>query len=159
MTADLESRLAQLGLELPPCPEPRGAYESVAIHGSTAYVSGQVSRIGNEVIAGPVTRATPPDVLRFAAQTCVLRALSALAAHLPAAAAIDRILFLRGFVNAVPEFTSHGLVMDAASKLLQALFGECGRHARSALGVASLPDGGLLEIELTVALKPAIAKS
>ena len=95
------------------------------------------------MIAGPVTSATPPGVLRHAAHTCVLRALSALMAGLPVAAAIDRVLFLRGFINSAPDFTGHSLVMDEASNLLRELFGESGRHARSALGVAGLPDGGV----------------
>ncbi|CAN7757863.1 RidA family protein [Caballeronia sp. LjRoot34] len=154
MTIDIASRLAQLGMTLPPAPSPRGAYVGAVIHDSIAYISGQVSRVGEEVIAGPVDRDTPPELIRRAARVCVLRALSVLVATLPATAAADRILFLRGFVNAVPGFVNHSQVMDEASTLLHEIFGENGRHARSALGVASLPGNGLLEIELTVALTP-----
>lgn len=157
MMIDLAGRLAQLGLALPPAPSPRGDYVSAVIHDGIAYVSGQVSRAGDEVIAGPVDHATPPDVLRHAARTCVLRALSALSATLPVNVAVERVLFLRGFVNAVPDFTKHSRVLDEASSLLHEIFGESGRHARSALGVSSLPDAGLLEIELVVALTQASA--
>lgn len=152
MTTDIAGRLTQLGMTLPLAPSPRGAYVGVVIHDGIAYVSGQVSRVGDEVITGPVDHDTPPDIIRLAAQTCVLRALSVLVATLPATTGIERILFLRGFVNAVPGFVNHSQVMDEASILLHEIFGENGRHARSGVGVASLPGGGLLEIELTVAL-------
>lgn len=156
MTTDLVGRLAQLGLTLPLTPSPRGAYVGAVIHDDIAYVSGQVSRVGDEVndgvIAGPVDRDTPHDVISHAAHTCVLRALSVLVAAMPASAAVERILFLRGFVNAVPGFANHSQVMDEASTLLHEIFGDSGRHARSAVGVASLPSSGMLEIELVVAL-------
>ncbi|WP_321960325.1 RidA family protein [Paraburkholderia sp. J7] len=152
MTISIADRLAQLGMTLPSTPSPRGAYASVVIHRDIAYVSGQVSRAGEQVIAGPVDHATPPDVIRHAARTCVLRALSALAAALPATTRVERMLFLRGFVNAVPDFVNHSQVMDEASRLLHEIFGDRGVHARSAIGVAGLPGGGLLEIELTVSL-------
>ncbi|MFK4448719.1 enamine deaminase RidA (YjgF/YER057c/UK114 family) [Caballeronia udeis] len=152
MTIDIAGRVAQLGMTLPLTPSPRGAYVGAVIHNGIAYISGQVSRVGDGIIAGPVDRDTPPDVIQLAARACVLRALSVLVATLPDTTAVDRILFLRGFVNAVPEFVNHSQVMDEASTLLREIFGESGRHARSALGVAGLPGGGLLEIELTVAL-------
>lgn len=155
MTIDIAGRLAQMGLTLPLAPAPRGAYVSAVVHDGIAYISGQVSRVGDEVIAGPVDHATPHDVIRHAARTCVLRALSVLASTLPPTTVVERILFLRGFVNAVPGFVNHSQVMDEASTLLHEIFGENGRHARSALGVAGLPGGGLLEIELTVALTDA----
>ena len=146
MTTVIADRLAQLGMTLPPPPSPRGAYVGVVIHDGIAYISGQVSRVGGEIIAGPVDHTTPPDLIRHAARTCVLLALSALAVALPSSTAVERILYLRGFVNAVPDFVIHSQVMDEASSLLHEIFGENGRHARSALGVAGLPGGGLLEI-------------
>ncbi|MCA8003339.1 RidA family protein [Burkholderia metallica] len=152
---DIASRLSQLGMTLPPAPSPRGVYEGVVIHEGIAYVIGQVSRDGDEVIAGPVGPATPRDVIQRASRTCVLRALSALTAALSSTTSVEQVLYLRGFVNAVPGFTNHSQVLDEASTLLHEVFGEQSRHARSALGVASLPGGGLLEIELTVALTRA----
>jgi len=155
MTSDLAHRIAQLGLALPAAPAPRGAYESVVIHDDIAYVSGQVCRIEGGVIAGPVSDSTPPETIRHAAHTCVLRALAVLHANVPASLDIDRTLFLRGFVHAAPGFAHYGRVLDEASTLLLAILGERGRHARSAVGVAGLPDGALLEIELVVALARA----
>ena len=130
MKADIAGQLARLGMKLPPPPSPRGAYVGV---------SGQVSRVGDEIIAGPVGADTPPDVIRRAAQTCVLRAMSALVAAMPATMTVDRILFLRGFVHAVPGYVKYSEVMDEASALLLEIFGENGRHARSAVGVSGLP--------------------
>lgn len=151
MRKDFETRLAPLGLQLPDIPAPRGNYVGVTVHGGIAYVSGQVSRLADEVITGPVDRDTPGDIIKLAAETCVLRALSSLTSASDGYA-FDRVLFLRGFVNAAPGFTTHSAVLDGASDLLHAIFGERGRHSRSAIGVASLPSSGLLEIELVVAL-------
>jgi enamine deaminase RidA (YjgF/YER057c/UK114 family) len=151
MKSDFDTRLAGLGLQLPDIPAPRGKYAGLTVHNGIAYVSGQVSRLGDEVIKGPIDQDTPAGVIKLAAETCILRALSALTAA-GEGYAFDRILFLRGYVNAIPAFTTHSAVLDGASDLLHALFGERGRHARSAIGVASLPSSGLLEIELVAAL-------
>jgi len=74
----VRKRLAELGLHLPEPPEPRGEYVAAVVHGGIAYVSGQVSREGQQVIAGPVTPDTPPAIVAQAARACVLRALSVL---------------------------------------------------------------------------------
>ncbi len=153
----VDRRLAELGLHLPPPPRPRGAYAGVVVHAGIAHVSGQVSRLGDEVIAGPMQDGFPPVLAARAAQACVLNALSTLKAGLGGLDAVDRILHLRGFVNAVPDFDGHSRLLDQVSQRLQDIFGERGRHARSAVGASSLPGGGLLEIELTVALAPDFA--
>jgi enamine deaminase RidA (YjgF/YER057c/UK114 family) len=139
---------------LPPPPEPRGLYTSIVIHAGIAYASGQVSREAGEIIRGPVGHDTPTSDISRAAQACVANALSALAHEVGSLDRIARLLFLRGFVAAAPDFTGHSLVLDAASQTLIALLGDRGHHARSAVGVSSLPGGGLLEIELVAALKP-----
>jgi len=148
---NIEQHIAQLGLTLPAPPVPRGDYEPVVVHGTMAYVSGQLSRVDGGVIAGPVRDDTPPQVIADAGQVCVLRALSALRQALGDLDRVERIVFLRGFVNATPDFHDHPAVLDSASRLLLRIFGDAGRHARSAVGVAGLPSGGLLEIELTAA--------
>jgi enamine deaminase RidA (YjgF/YER057c/UK114 family) len=153
MWSAIQPQLNQIGLKLPDSPAPRGQYSAVTVHNGIAYVAGQVSRLADDVITGPVDQTTSPDKIKFAAQTCVLRALSVLTT-LEDSYVIDRILFLRGYVYASSDFTSHSAVLDHASDLLHALFGERGRHARSAIGVSSLPSAGLLEIELVVAVTP-----
>lgn len=155
MTSSIRARVEELGLTLPPPPTPRGIYTSLVIHQDVAYVSGQVSRVDDMTITGPVDDRTSPDTISNAAQACVLRALSILAEAEDREHSVERILFLRGFVHAVPTFKNHSQVLDEASELLHRVFGERGQHARSAIGVNSLPSGGLMEIELTVALSPA----
>lgn len=148
----IRDRVEAFGLKLPSPPAPRGAYTAAVMHGGIAYVSGQVSRIGEETITGPVDEHTAPIIIRQAAHACVLRALSTLAA-LENEFAFDRLLFLRGFIFAVPTFGGHSAILDPASELLHNIFGEAGRHARSAIGVASLPSSGLMEIELVAAMR------
>lgn len=141
-------------VSLPPPPKPRGLYTSVVTHEGIAYVSGQVSREAGEIIRGPVGHNTPSSHISRAGHACVSNALSALVHELGSLDRIERLLFLRGFVAAAPDFTEHSRVLDAASGTLIALLGDRGRHARSAVGVSSLPGGGLLEIELVAALNP-----
>lgn len=154
MIAGLHDRLRALGLALPPPPPPRGVYVPVVRHGALAYVSGQVSRRDGAVLAGTAIDGAPRALAEAAAEACVLNAMSALSASLRPGEVLERIVFLRGFIQAGAGFTTHSAFLDPASELLHALFGERGRHARSALGVASLPGGGLLEIELVAALHP-----
>lgn len=148
------AKLAQLGIVLPEPPTPRGEYVPVVVHGGVAYVSGQLSRIGNHTIAGPVTSATSQHDIARAARACVLRALSALDQAV-GLEQISRFLFLRGFVYAEPGFEDFSRVLDEASKVLVEIFGEQGLHARSVAGVAGLPNSGMLEIELTAVIAPA----
>jgi enamine deaminase RidA (YjgF/YER057c/UK114 family) len=147
------AKLAQLGVVLPEPPAPRGEYVPAVVHGGVVYVSGQLSREGNFTITGPVSSATPQDLIKRAAHACVLRALSAIDQAV-GLENVSRILFLRGFVFAVPGFVDFARVLDEASKLLADIFGEQGVHARSVAGVAGLPGNGLLEIELTAVLGP-----
>ncbi|WP_010172218.1 RidA family protein [Pseudomonas sp. PAMC 25886] len=144
----VREKLKALGLELPEAPSPKGDYVPVTIHGGVAYVSGQVCRQGDHVITGPVTDQTLPSLVNEAGQTCVLRALSVLDQAV-GLENVERILFVRGFVLGGEGFQGFSRVVDGASQLLIELFGERGRHARSAVGVAGLPGNGLLELELT----------
>ncbi|MGV2140065.1 RidA family protein [Agrobacterium sp. 16-2014-1-2a] len=153
MRSAIQPQLNHIGLRLPDSPAPRGKYSAVTIHNDIAYVAGQVSRLADDVITGPVDQTTSPEKIKLAAQACVLRALSVLTT-LEDSYVVERILFLRGYVHSTSEFTAHSAVLDHASDLLLAIFGERGHHARSAIGVASLPSAGLLEIELVVAVAP-----
>lgn len=145
-------RLAGLGLHLPDPPRARGEYVPVVVHGNVAYVSGQVSRVGDAVIAGPVRDDTPPDVVAKAGRACVARALSALASAVGSLDNVDRILFVRGFVHVEGGFQNQSRILDEVSRLLVAIFGERGCHARSAVGVVGLPGGGTLEVEIMAAV-------
>lgn len=159
-SAEVFAKVAALGLELPPPPTANGGYDLVRVRGGLAYVSGQLPRTGiklDELIKGRL--AGQQDVARGqqAARLCLLRAVQALHRHLGDLAAIDSLLSIRGFLNTDPGFERHAAVMDAASELARELFAGAGGHVRSALGVASLPSGGLVELELVVGLASAAA--
>lgn len=141
-------------LELPPPPNKPKCYEIVIVHGNIAHVAGQVSRAPDRVITGRLEENDDISEAQEAARVSIRRCLSALNEKLGSLDRIAQVLSVRGFVSASPSFKRHPEVMDAASELLVKHLGERGRHARSALGVASIPAGGLTEIEMTVALKP-----
>ena len=147
------AKLAQLGIVLPEPPAPRGQYVPAVVHDNVVYISGQLSRVGDYTLTGPVTSATSQHDIERAARVCVLRALSALDQAV-GLERVSRILFLRGFVYAEPGFQEFSRELDEASKVLVEIFGEQGVHARSVAGVAGLPSNGMMEIELTAVVGP-----
>ncbi|WLH37825.1 RidA family protein [Pseudomonas sp. FP2196] len=149
----VREKLKALDLRLPEAPVPQGDYVPVVVYNGVAYVSGQVCRLAASVITGPARVGTSDEILALAARTCVLRALSALEQAVGDLNNVERILFVRGFVYAEDGYQNYSKILDEASRLLVDVFGEHGRHARSALGVAGLPSNGLLEMELVVAVR------
>lgn len=145
---------AKQGITLPSRIEPRGLYDLVVVHAGVAHVSGQLPRTDdkNGLLAGLVMTDADIPAARHAAQLCFGRALLALHQTLGDLKYIDRLLSIRGYVRAVPEFQKHGEVIDAASMLARDIFGDAGRHMRSSLGVSSLPGGGLVELEVTAVI-------
>lgn len=138
--------------ELPPPPPAPAHYDAVIVHGKLAFVSGQVSRLPDGIISGHLHRDDPIEQALEAAKVSMLRCLSALKQKLGSLDKIEQVLSVRGFVSAAPDFKRHPEIMDAASQCLIQHLGEKGRHARAALGVSSIPGGGLTEIEMVVAL-------
>jgi enamine deaminase RidA (YjgF/YER057c/UK114 family) len=131
---------------------PRGIYKAVIRHGDMLYVSGQVSRLGDETITGPAS-AGDLERGRLAAQTAALRALSVLDMHLAAGERV-RVLKLTGYVMSEADFTQHSAIIDGASQVLISVLGEdAGAHARTAVGVISLPSSGLVELDLVCAIE------
>lgn len=153
MSSAFRARLDAAGIVLPDPPTANGDYLPVVRHGDVVYVAGQLSRSAGGVIEGPVDDHTPETVIVQAGHACVGRALSAIEHDLGDLDLVERVLFVRGFVNAVPGYRHHSKVLDVVSAAMRTAFGESGRHARSAVGVASLPANGLLEIELVVAVR------
>lgn len=151
------SRLRESGIVLPDRVQAQGGYDLVVVHRGVARASGQLPRLDSSgtIIRGPQSAGGSLDEARMAARLCLGRALLALHQELGDLARIERLLFLRGFINAEPEFDRHGAVIDAASELAISLFGDGGRHARSSLGAGSLPASGLVEVELTAAVRDA----
>ncbi len=149
---DIFAGLDALGLELPAPPTPLATYvPAVAVHaGTLVFVSGQVPIIGGEPMAmGTVPATVSVDTARRCAAQCVLNGLAALRAEIGDLGRLRRVIRVGGFVAATPEFTDHPRVVDGASELLVELLRSDGRHARAAVGVASLPLGVPVEVEFT----------
>lgn len=149
-----EARLAAFGLVLPPVPRPVARYVPSRLVGSLLFLSGQGPvRSDGSVIEGRVGEDVSVDDARAAAR---LTGLNLLAATRDALGTLDRVacvVKLFGMVNAVPGFRDHPRVIDGCSELLVDLFGEDGLHARSAVGMGSLPMNIPVEIEAVVAVK------
>lgn len=149
----IDDRISELGITLPAAKKPAFEYVAVALHGNIAYVSGQLPWIdAQNVISGKVGADVDMERAQEAARLCTLCALANLKNEIGSLDAVERILKVTGFVACAPGFTAQPTVIDAASKLLGQIFGEHGRHARSAIGVAELPRGAAVEIEFIVAL-------
>lgn len=150
----IEARLAELGLVLHGPHPPHHPLIAVVVHDGVARTSGQLPRIdGHLTCIGVVGDTVTVDDAREAAAVCALNALSVLQAELGSLDRIERILSVTGYVASAPGFAEQPTVIDGASKVLVDVFGERGRHTRSAVGVAALPRGGAVEIELTAAIK------
>ena len=149
-----EERLAELDLLLPKSPVPGGNYVSAKRVGEIVYLAGSISSNSDGVISGTV--GFDRSVLEGydAARACALAQLSVLKAFLGSLDSIAEILTVNGYVNAVPGFPDSPAVINGASDLLVALFGEGGRHVRAAVGVSSLPRNALVELQMSVRVNP-----
>jgi enamine deaminase RidA (YjgF/YER057c/UK114 family) len=151
----VEARLAELDLTLPGPYPPHDPLDAVVIHGGVARTSGQLPRdeSGMLVHPGKLGAGLTVEQGAEAARWCALNALSVLHVELGGLDHIERVLTVLGFVACAPDFLEQPAVIDGASRLLADVFGAAGRHSRSAIGVASLPRGGAVEIEVAVALR------
>jgi enamine deaminase RidA (YjgF/YER057c/UK114 family) len=146
-------RLADLGIVLPPARAPAFAYVPVAVHGGLAWVSGQLPWVGGELMAkGKLGAEIDVAHGREIARCCLLNGLSVLEAAIGSLDRVERFVKLVGFVASAPGFVEQPAVIDGASSALGDIFGEAGRHARSAVGVAELPRGIPVEIEFVAAI-------
>jgi enamine deaminase RidA (YjgF/YER057c/UK114 family) len=151
-----EARLAQLGLRPPGPFPPHDPLDAVVVHGGTARTSGALPRNAEGVLhaTGLLGRDIPTARGVECAALSALNAVSLLRAHLGSLDAIERILTMTVFVACTPDFVEQPTVADGASRVLHELFGDAGRHTRSAIGVAALPRGAPVEVEVTAALRP-----
>lgn len=151
---EIEARIAELGYVLPDPPQPVGAYlpaqqigELLFLSGTTCYVDGGLlytGRVGKEL--------TVEEGFAAARQT-VLNLLSVIKATLGDLDRVVKVVKLNGYVNSAPDFDRQPAVINGASELLQEVFGECGRHARTSIGVSDLPGHIPVEIELLVQVR------
>lgn len=146
-----EARLAAQGLVLPKVSPPIANYVPAVRTGNLVFLAGHIPRdAAGQVIAGKVGRDATPEQANAAARTTALALLATLKQELGELSRVRRIVRVGGFVNAVDTFTAQPQVMNGCSDLLVAVLGERGKHARAALGVASLPAGAVVEIEMVV---------
>ncbi len=150
------ARLSELGIVLPSIAPASGTYIPHRLVGSLLFISGQIPRIdGVEHYVGIVGEAISPEDGYKAARLCALNLVARVNAALDGD--LDRVLAcvqLRGFVNAPAGFTGHPAVIDGASDLLIEVFGDNGRHTRTALGAGSLPRGSSVEVDAVFEVAP-----
>ncbi|MGJ0204094.1 RidA family protein [Leucobacter sp. gxy201] len=145
----------QIAELLPPPPQPAADYLPVREAAGMLHVAGQTPHIAGDIaMRGVVGESVAPEDARDLARTAVLNAVSALQQHLGDLDRISHFVSLTVFVAALPTFTRHPWVADGASNTLVELFGEAGRHARAAVGVASLPDGAPVEVSVIAYAEP-----
>ena len=147
--SEIESRLASFGLSLPMPKTPVANYIGTKRSGDLLFVSGRVSQLRGEV----GTEVTAADA-RLAARDAVLDLLAIIKHDIGDLDRIASIDFVRGFVRSAPSFIDQPRVIDGASDLLVALFGDDGRHARTATGAAQLPFGACVQLDMVVRLHP-----
>lgn len=147
----IEERLAELGIILPPAPQPVASYIPVKVVGDLAWVAAQIPmQDGAVTVAGKVGGEVTTDDANAGARRCALQALAALQAALGTLDRVKGIVKLDVFVASAPGFTDHPKVANGASDLLVEVFGDEGRHARAAVGVPELPLGAAVEVALLV---------
>jgi enamine deaminase RidA (YjgF/YER057c/UK114 family) len=146
-----EERLAEMGLAVPEVAKPVAAYVPAVRSGNHVYTSGQLPmRQGELVTTGKVGGEVSPDEAYECARQCVLNALAAVRAEVGELSHVKRIVKVVAFVASTPDFTGQPGVANGASELLGEVFGDAGRHARSAVGVPVLPLDAPVEVELLV---------
>ena len=146
-----EQRLQELGVDLPSPAAPVAAYVPCVRTGNLVYVSGQVPSVdGKPTHLGHLGDDVDLEAGRAAARTCAVNVLAALKAELGELSRVRRVVKVTGFVASTPGFTDHPQVVNAASELFGKVFGDAGRHARAAVGVAALPLGVPVEVEAIV---------
>ena len=153
MPKNPQERMQELGLELPQVPMPAASYVPAVRTGNLVFTAGQVSFEGGEIhVTGKVGDAVSLEEAQHAARLCALNALAAAASEAGGLDRISRIIKVVGYVASAPGFNGQPQVVNGASDLLGEIFGENGHHARSAVGVAELPLGVPVEVEMIVEL-------
>lgn len=148
-----EQKLAALRLTLPQLPAPGGNYVSAKCVGEIVYLAGVISTGPDGVIAGTAGAGRGVEEGYAAARACVLTQLAVLRYTLGSLDRVAEVLTVNGYVNAVSGFADSPAVINGASDLLVAIFGDAGRHVRAAVGVSALPRNALVELQMTVRVK------
>jgi len=147
-----EAKLIELGLVLPNPPAPGGNYLSAKRVGNLLYLAGVVSTVAGTVMQGTVGLDRSINEGYQAARACALTQLAVMRRELGSLDPVSGIVSVNGYVNSIPNFPDSPKVINGASDLLVAIFGEAGRHVRAAIGVSGLPANALVELQMLVAL-------
>jgi enamine deaminase RidA (YjgF/YER057c/UK114 family) len=150
MPAKIEARLKKLGITLPALPQPGGNYLPARTVGKIVYLAGVISIRDGEVIAGTAGEGRTIEEGYAAARACALIQIAVLKSHLRSLDKVKNIVTVNGYVNAVAGFPDSPKVINGASDLFVEIFGDKGRHARTAIGVPALPRNALVELQMTV---------
>ena len=156
MTDSIDARLAALGIRLPTAAAPVAAYVPAVEIGGLLYISGQLPfREDGSLIVGLLGTDYDVEHGRAAAERCAVMLIAQMKKALGSLERVERIVKLGVFVNSAPSFIDQPKVANGASELMQEVFGEAGRHARSAVGVPVLPLGAAVEIDAIIAVRPS----
>ena len=153
MTVSIDARLAELGLDLPRAAAPVAAYVPTVLAGGLLHVSGQLPFIDGKLVTGRLGEDVSLEQGAAAAKACALMLLAQAKAALGSLDRIEQVVKLGAFINSTGDFTDQPKVANGASELMQAVFGDAGRHARSAVGVPVLPLGAAVEIDAVFAVR------
>jgi enamine deaminase RidA (YjgF/YER057c/UK114 family) len=146
--ANVYDKLKELGIELPTAGAPAAAYVMSAQSGNTVYLSGHIAKKDGKVWAGKLGDSVSTEEGKVAARSIAIDLLATLHAHVGDLNRVKRIVKLMSLVNSTLDFAEQHLVTNGASELIADVFGERGKHARSAFGVAQIPLGACVEIEM-----------
>ncbi|HIQ16793.1 MAG TPA: RidA family protein [Novosphingobium capsulatum] len=155
MTVSIDARLAELGLELPVAAAPVAAYVPTVLAGGLLHVSGQLPFIDGKLVTGRLGEDVSLEDGTAAAKACGLMLLAQAKAALGSLDRIEQVVKLGVFINSAGTFTDQPKVANGASELMVAVFGDAGRHARSAVGVPVLPLGAAVEVDAVFAVSAA----
>ena len=151
----IETKLAELGIVLPEPAAPVAAYVPVVVHNGLAHVSGQLPFIDGKLVTGRLGEDVSLEQGTAAARACGLMILAQVKAALGSLDRVERIVKLGAFISSTGDFSDQPKVANGASELMAAVFGDAGKHARSAVGVPVLPLGAAVEVDAIVAIRPA----
>jgi enamine deaminase RidA (YjgF/YER057c/UK114 family) len=154
MTDAISARLSELGITLPEAAAPVAAYVPAVQAGSLLHISGQLPFDNGQVMTGRLGEDRDLDYGQRAARACGVMLLAQMRKSLGSLDRVKRVVKLGVFISSAPQFTDQPKVANGASELMEQVFGEAGRHARSAVGVPVLPLGAAVEIDAVVAIKP-----
>ncbi|MDO7835949.1 RidA family protein [Sphingobium sp. HBC34] len=151
---NIEARIAELGIILPPAAAPVAAYVPTVEANGLLYISGQIALTPEGMMTGRMGEDRDLDYGIAAARACGLNLIAQMKAALGNLDRVERIVKLGAFISSAPTFTDQPKVANGASELMVEIFGDAGKHARSAVGVPVLPLGAVVEVDAVVLVRP-----